>query len=141
MRGFLDASVLVYLIAGDAGWIEIADVIAAREIEGFYSDFAWGEFVAALGARVRRREMPESYADALIVQSQAYLTDWTYAQITSDDVRRATDMVAQFSLALKLPDAIHIATADRLGLTLVSTDVQQVRAAAATGVATINPLQ
>lgn len=141
MRAFLDASVLVYLIAGDAGWIEIADVIAAREIEGFYSDFGWGEFVAALGARVRRREMPESYADALIVQSQAYLTDWTYAQITSKDVKRATDMVAQFSLSLKLPDAIHIATADRLGLTLVSTDVQQVRAAAATGVATINPLQ
>ena len=47
----------------------------------------------------------------------------------------------RFELGLRLPDAIHIATAGRLGFTLVSTDIRQVRAAASLGVVAINPLQ
>lgn len=141
MRAYFDASVVVSIIAGDIGWDEIARFLNDHITETFISDFGWGETVSALGNRVRRSDMTAPYAEALLLDARLYFADWSFARLAAPDIDRATDMVAMFSLGLKLPDAIHIAVAQRLGLTLVSTDIRQVRAAVSLGVAAINPLQ
>lgn len=140
MRAYFDASVVVSIIAGDIGWDEIARFLTDHITETFISDFGWGETVSALGNRVRRSDMTAAYAEALLLDARLYFADWNFARLAATDVDRATDMVAMFSLGLKFPDAIHIAVAQRLGLTLVSTDIRQVRAAASLGIAAINPL-
>lgn len=141
MKAYFDASVLVSIIAGDVGWENIGQFLIEQTTETAYSDFGWGEAVSALGNRVRRSDMSAAYADALLMDARLYLARWTFVRTTSRDVDRAAEMVAAFTLGLKFPDAIHIATASRLGLTLVSTDIRQVRAATELGIAAINPLQ
>uniref|UniRef100_UPI0035CB1724 PIN domain-containing protein n=1 Tax=uncultured Sphingomonas sp. TaxID=158754 RepID=UPI0035CB1724 len=84
--------------------------------------------------------MTAPYAEALLLDARMYFARWTFARTISADIDLAADMIATFSLGLKFPDAIHIATAQRLGLTLVSTDIRQVRAATTLGIAAINPL-
>lgn len=141
MKAYFDASVLVSIIAGDVGWKDIAAFLDEQSTETVYSDFGWGEAVSALGNRVRRSDMSPHYANALLIDARIYFARWTFVRTTSSDIDRAATMITTFSLGLKFPDAIHIATAERLGLTLVSTDIRQVRAAASLGVAAINPLQ
>ncbi len=53
------------------------------------------------------------------------------------DLDRAIILAGHASLALKLPDAIHVATAERAGLPLLTADRQQERAARALGLSTI----
>lgn len=129
------------MIVSDVGWNAISDWLIATNPTSFYSDFCWGEAQSALGNRVRRGDFSADYAHGLIADFQSYAAQWTFIQVNSADIAHATVMVSQFSLGLRLPDAIHIATSGRLGLTLVSTDIRQVRAAASLGVAAINPLQ
>ncbi len=127
-------------IASDVGWTAISDWLISNDPIATYSDLCWGEVQSALGNRVRRGEFAADYARGLIAEFEAYAAHWTFVRITSADIDDATSMVADFSLGLRLPDAIHIATARRLGLTLVSTDIRQVRAATTLGIAAINPL-
>ena len=65
---------------------------------------------------------------------------WSRVAIDAADIALATSFMTHFELGLRFPDAIHIATAQRLGLTLVSTDLRHVRAPATIGIAAINPL-
>lgn len=140
MKISFDASAIVAMIASDVGWTAISDWLIADDPAASYSDFCWGEVQSALGNRVRSGEFTAEYAHGLIAEFKAYAVRWTFVRVTSADIDDATHMVADFSLGLRLPDAIHIAVAQRLGLTLVSTDIRQVRAAATLGIAAINPL-
>lgn len=139
MKVYLDASALTSLMLRDrhftatARWIEIHDPILGL------SDLTWGEFVAALGANVRSGAFDEAAASALLADKQSYVGHLTWTAIDRDDLADGTTLVERFDLALRLPDAIHIAVAQRLGATLVTTDHQQYRAAAALGVPAIDP--
>ena len=141
MKAYFDTSVIVTIIASDEGWGKIAAWLTAHDPQSFYSDFGEGEVYAAIGNRVRRRDVSETYANELIGQSRAYLATWDQLEITPADIAAATTMVSKFFLGLRLHDAIHVATTRRLGGTLISTDVQQVRAARKLGIATVNPLE
>jgi predicted nucleic acid-binding protein len=140
LRAYFDASAVVSIIASDVGWEDIARFLDEQATETCLSDFGWGEAVSALGNRVRRSDMTAPYAQALLMDARIYFARWTFARTTSADIDHAADMISDFSLSLKFPDAIHIATARRLGFTLVSSDIRQVRAAISLGVAAINPL-
>jgi predicted nucleic acid-binding protein len=61
--------------------------------------------------------------------------------IASPDVEQATQFVRRPELALRAPDAIHIAAAHRLGATLLTLDKGMARAAAALGVPYLNPAE
>ena len=63
------------------------------------------------------------------------------AIMMSSDISDATIMLQRFDIPLKLPDALHIAIARRLGASLISTDRQQVSAAKKLGVDCLNPLE
>jgi predicted nucleic acid-binding protein len=106
----------------------------------YFSDFGWGEFVSAVGRRVRATGQPGATGDALLDAARLYTVGWRIEPIQTSDILDATEMLRDFNLSLRLPDAIHIAVARRLDCTLISTDRPQGRAASANGVVATNPL-
>lgn len=141
MKAHFDAGVMVDVIASDHGWSEIEFWFGTKDVVGFYSDFEFGEMRSALGNRVRNREMTPAYPLELFAASRALLSNWVQIVTTSGAIADATDMLADSTLALRLPDAIHIAIARPLDIALVSTDFRQVRAALKLGIAVANSLE
>lgn len=139
MSVYIDASALTAILVREPGWQGIAEWLAMQDGALVYSNFGFGEFRSALGNQVRRREATPDYAIALVATARSYLAPWTLIDITSPDITDAGDMLERFDLGLRLPDAIHIAVARRLDLTLVSTDVRQVFGARAFGVESLDP--
>ncbi len=60
-------------------------------------------------------------------------------EITSTDIADATAFVRLPGVALRAPDAIHIAAAQRVGATILTLDRGMARAADLLGVPCINP--
>jgi predicted nucleic acid-binding protein len=137
---YCDASVIGTLVFRDTDWIAMHQWLASMAPSLTYSDFGLGELASAVGRRVRMGQLKANDAQALLLDFPKRLPDWSRITIDSSDIGVATDYMVRFDLGLRFPDAIHIATANRLGFTLVSTDIRQVRAAAELGIAAINPL-
>ncbi|MEG3175022.1 type II toxin-antitoxin system VapC family toxin [Sphingomonas sp. RB3P16] len=140
MSHYCDASVIGTLVFRDTDWIDVRRWIETTEPSLAYSDFGVGELASAVGRRVRMQQLDASTAQTLLRDFPTRLPGWARSTIEPSDIAVATDYMLNFELGLRFPDAIHIATAERLGLTLVSTDIRQVRAAVSLGVAAINPL-
>lgn len=140
MSHYCDASVIGTLVFGDTDWIAVRHWVQTRAPSLTYSDFGFGELASAVGRRVRMRQLDANDAQRMLLEFPKGLSGWSRISIDPSDIGEATGHVMQFELGLRLPDAIHIAVARRLGLTLVSTDIRQVRAAGSLGVAAINPL-
>ena len=138
---YLDASVLTAMALRDDGFVAMAGIIATAPELPINSDLGWGEFIAAVGARTRSRSFEISVASRLVEQARVDLLNEPLELVTTSDIAAGTGYVGAFDLPLKLPDAIHIAIARRLGATLVSNDRQQVAAARALGIDCINPIE
>ncbi len=139
MRAFFDASVIGIILCRDTGWEALLDHLDHHVTQSLLSDFGRGEVIAAIGGRVRRKTMDSQYADEILDEFAISTASWDRVSITRGDIADATMFVARFELALRLPDAIHIATAIRIGATLLTADKQQYRAARTIGAAAINP--
>lgn len=139
MKCYFDTSVIGTLVFRDVDWVAVRAWIAETTPNLTYSDFGFGELASAVGRRVRMRQVGAPEGDAVLADFSR-LGDWARVAIEAADIASATTYVSRFELGLRLPDAIHIAMTQRLGLTLVSTDIRQVRAAGSLGVAAINPL-
>ncbi len=74
-----------------------------------------------------------------LARGRVYLQQWTYVSVLSADVTAASEMVTEFYLGLRLPDAIHLAIAKRLGFILITSDRKQGHAAAALAIAYVDP--
>ena len=141
MSHYCDASVMGTLVFRDTDWISVRHWIETTKPSLSYSDFGFGELASAVGRRVRMQQLDPTKAQTLLLDFPTRLPDWARTTVAPSDIDVATGYMLRFELGLRLPDAIHIATAGRLGFTLVSTDIRQVRAAASLGVVAINPLQ
>ena len=135
---YVDASVIAGVALRD---IDFEYVVAAVPAETAlaYSTFGFGEVVSAIAARVRAKHGSDDDAAARLQDLRIFLENWVWVDCTSGDLDRAIVLTAQASLALKLPDAIHIAIAERLGLPLLTSDRQQYRAARSLGLSPILP--
>lgn len=140
MIAYLDASSLTALIVRDPGWAIIKTLVAEQATEVNLSDFGWGEFVSALALRVRRGAATSEEAHRVIAEAPLLVGGWRKREIISADITAGTELVARFDLKLRLPDAIHVAIAQRLEATLVTGDKRQAAAAEALGAAVFNPL-
>ena len=140
MRFYLDASALTALILADHTAAAVARVLTIDD-DPLVSDFGWGELVSATSRRVRARSVRPAVATRLLARAAERFGPERRIAMTSEDVVVATTALARFDLALKLPDAIHIAIAGRLGATLVGTDRQQVSAARVLAALCTNPLE
>lgn len=139
MRVYFDASALTALFLEDFGADRIDRWVAADDPDVALSEFTWGEFVSALGSRVRRRPLSAEAARGLLVDERLYVGHWEQYKLANVDLISATAFVERFELGLRLPDALHIALAKRIGRTLVTTDHQQLRAAQTLGVPAVDP--
>lgn len=142
MSLYLDASALVAIIADEPSSQKVFDAIRSQDQLPLVSDFCRAEASSALAKRVRTGALP---ADRINIY-YADLDQWALAggervTINSDDVERSAGDVRRHDLALRAPDAIHVAAAHRLGATLLTLDKGMARAAAALGVSYINPAE
>ena len=110
-----------------------------KTFEPCLSDFGWGEVVSAIGRRARVGGLRPKVGVSLLDSAASYVQNWTRFDTRPEDITCATGFVADFTLALRLPDAIHFAFARRLEATLLSTDRGQASAAAALGIAIVDP--
>lgn len=139
MRAYFDTSLMVTLITREPRWAELDRWMLGAKPRPFLSDFGWGEFVSALGRKVRLGELSNSEADEIIEGIAGFLAGWNRLRVSTADLSDATAMVAMFSLGLRFPDAIHIAVAKRTRCTLLSADDRQLAAARHLGVDAVDP--
>ena len=138
---YLDASVLVSLLLGETSSGAVARWIAKVELPLLVSDFAAAEVSSAISLAVRQGR--ETAANG--VSRLSDIDDWRSAaptipvDVDSEDIRMADQIVRAFDLGLKTPDALHVATAQRLNARLVTLDRRLLRAASALGVEAISP--
>lgn len=139
---YLDASVLV-AVMDDEPTRPLFDALLTDGSATFMvSDFAVAETSAALMALWRARRQSALSNQAELERLDQWAGDFTdRVHVASPDIEYAMRQVRRYDLVLRAPDAIHIATADRLGATLLTLDRGMARAAAILGVACINPAE
>lgn len=130
---YLDASVIVPLLLPEPRSHEAESFVSRGDF--IVSDLAAAEFSSALSLAVRMKRLPEAAARAAL----ATFDDWMPAHALTADTRtedfaEATRLIRRFELALRTPDALHIAIAARLGAKLVTFDAKMAAAADALGV-------
>lgn len=136
MRLYLDASVLVSLLARDALTPRAYSLLRSRTAELLVSDFAAAEFASALGQRVRTGELTAEEARAAFANFDAW-TARTASRVAAADVRAAEAFLRRLDLTLRAPDALHIATAERIGEALATFDKKMAAAARALGLSVL----
>lgn len=134
MTAYLDASSFTTLILKNEGWAPLQDW-TSRQADLALSDFGWGEFISAMSLRFRRGLLTYAEAASLMTDARSFAERWARIRVRSRDIAGGTELVAHFDLKLRLPDAIHIAVAQRLGATLVTGDHRQAAAAKILGLA------
>lgn len=102
------------------------------------SDFVSAEFSAVIGVRVRTKLLSES--DAYLAFSN--FDRWIKRSVlrvdmTSSDIGFAGMILRQLELALRAPDAIHLAIARRVGAELATFDKRMAVAARALGIGVV----
>lgn len=135
MRLYLDASVLVGLLAPDALSARADALLRARPPALLVSDFAAAEFASALGRRVRMGELAAEKARAAFENFDAWTLQATRrVETTTADVRAAEAFLRRLDLTLRTPDALNIAIAQRMGAALATFDEKMAVAARELGV-------
>lgn len=120
---YLDASVLVALIGAEPATMAAARFVNQAGKALVVSEFAIGEVSSAISRlfRMGRLEMDQGR------EKLAAFDEWaaTATQIVATgerEIRLATQLVRQFGLGIRMPDAIHIATVQARGYMLATRD-------------------
>jgi uncharacterized protein len=130
---YLDTSAIVPLFLPEPRSPEVETRLMGQEI--VISDLVLGEFSAAIAMAVRIGRIEEPTARTLLEQFDDWVADHTLvAHIQSEDFTIATACIRRFDLALRTPDALHIAITSRLGAELLTFDAKMAAAATALGV-------
>ena len=142
MTLYVDASAIVATIARQANGGPVDSWVRKPREPLAVSDFALAETSAALAALGRR----ENWSASEVAELFGELDEWAVlltepVEIDYSDVAKANIIVRRPGIALRAPDAIHIAAAHRLGATLLTLDRGMARAAAALGVNHLNPAE
>jgi len=100
------------------------------------STFATAEFASAISIAVRTQRLQPSDATRVMRVFDGWVeTDTEIVDLEAADHRLAAAFVRRFELALRAPDALHIAVCRRLSVPLATFDLRQEMAARALGVA------
>ena len=120
---YLDASVLVPIFVEEPGSTRAEAFVGRAGQVLIVSDFAAAEFASAIARRRRMREVDLPSASAIF----AAFDDWSASSLrrietTSGDISIAERMLRRLDLAIRTPDALNIAIAQRAEATLVTLD-------------------
>ncbi len=134
-----DASVLVPLFVTETSSASVTTLIDAIGVP-VISDFALGEVCSAISIRLRRHEINASEAEEILSDLDAW-TERSARRVTIEprDIAQATRFVRRFELGLRMPDALHLALAQRLNAPIATQDRRQAAAAAKLGLRVVTP--
>ncbi|CAL1691413.1 hypothetical protein MMB232_01553 [Brevundimonas subvibrioides] len=139
---YVDASAIVAIVGNEAASRVVEATLDSDGVMAVVTDLAIAESSAALARNGRIWRWSAGETDRFYRDLDIWASDAAEAvAIVSADVGQAIEFVRQGVLNLRAPDAIHIATAHRLGATLLTLDKGMARAAAALGVPYINPAE
>ena len=126
MRIFLDTSALAKRYVQEPGSEELEIFFSSGVAEVVVSTLAFPEFGAALGRKVREKEIPKKEAANAL---EEFELDWNdlfiKIPVTEDIARSAVSLAVQYPL--KGADAIHLATALSAGAEIMVTSDQQLK--------------
>jgi uncharacterized protein len=133
---YLDASVMLPILIKEPASAAVDAFMSTVQRELWVSDFAAAEAASALSRLVRIGRLQATDGAARLSDFDVWRTAMTKpAEIHAVDVRLAGAYVRRFDLALRAPDALHVAIARRLDVPLVTLDRRLATAARELGVA------
>jgi uncharacterized protein len=133
LSAYLDASVLLPTLIEEAASAAVDAYMLARTQDILVSDFAAAEVASALSRLVRMGEASD--ASAGLADFDVWRAAMSSpADIHPSDARLAAAYVRRFELALRAPDALHLAVARRLDVPLVTFDRRLATAARELGI-------
>jgi len=130
-----DASVLVALLVPEPS--SRAVLAALRDpASAMVSDFAVGEVFSAIAIKVRGKRLGAPEADTVLLDFERWTRRSTQRiAMQHEDMTQAAGLVRRFDLGLRMPDALHLALAQRLDAPIATLDRRQAEAARTLGVA------
>jgi len=139
LSAYLDTSVLLPTLIAEPSTEAVYDRLGAIDQELLISDFAAAEVASALSRLIRMRLLTGPDASARLADFDAWRAAMSLpVDIQAADARLAYIFVRRFDLALRAPDALHLAIARRLDATLITLDRRLATAARELGVAVEN---
>jgi uncharacterized protein len=133
---YLDASVLVALFTNDPFTARADSFLRANPSVLIVSDFAAAEFSSVIARHVRAKDITKNDARILFSNFDTWTASTTQrALINGADIIAAEVLLRRLDLALRTPDALNIAIAQRMGATLLTFDKKMAAAARAIGAA------
>src|SRR5439155_19856124 len=118
----LDASFLVPTLVEESVSAAVKAYLATRP-DRLISDFGAAEVASALSRLVRTGLLTAAEGAARLADFDAWRAATSSpADVHAADLRLAYAYVRRFDLALRAPDAMHLAIAQRLNATLVTLD-------------------
>ncbi|MCK4432102.1 MAG: type II toxin-antitoxin system VapC family toxin [Candidatus Aminicenantes bacterium] len=140
MKILLDTSTLAKRYVQELGSEELEDLFFSVVKEVFVSTLALAEFAAAIGRKLRNKDMLEKSASKAM---REFEKDWgglfKKIPLTEDLAMSAASLAIQYPL--KGADAIHLASAIAVGADLfVVSDNMLVSVAEKIGIKTYNPI-
>lgn len=137
---YVDASVVVAVVASEQSSSAVDAIIYMPDTILLVSDFALAESSAALARNGRVHGWTNLETNQVFDELDAWSLFMTEpVQIEAKDVSDATAFVRNGKLVLRAPDAIHLAAARRLDVTILTLDRGMSRAASLLGVPCLNP--
>lgn len=136
MSAYLDASVLLPTLVEEPASAAVDAFLLADPQQLFVSDFAAAEVASALSRLVHMGLLDAEDAAARLADFDVWrVAASSPADIHASDARLAYIYVQRFDLALRAPDALHLALAQRLDVPLMTLDRRLAAAAQELGVA------
>jgi predicted nucleic acid-binding protein len=131
---YLDASVMVALHLPEARSDAVEQALMALD-DLLVSEFGAGEVASAIARHVRMGIFTHAHAELAFLAFDDWRRDATISlPVDEADLKTAHRLVRTLNLGLLMPDALHIALAQRHGAVLMTLDTNMARAAATIGV-------
>lgn len=136
MSCYFDTSVMLPILIKEPASAIVDAFMSTVQQEPWVSDFAAAEVASAVSRLVRTGRLQATDGAASLSDFDVWRAAMTRAaEIHAVDVRLAGAYVRRFDLALRAPDALHLAIARRLDVALVTLDRRMAAAAKELGVA------
>lgn len=140
MTVYLDASVLVPIFFDEPTSGTVDRFVNALNEVPSVSALVIGEVFSAVSRLVRMRQIDIECARVRLDDIDRWSANFTRSVDTEAiDIRLAASFIRRLTLNLRMPDAIHLATALRHGLTLATFDRRLADAARALDLAVVVP--
>jgi uncharacterized protein len=123
LRKYLDTSMLLPTLIAEPTTEAVYDFLGADGQELLVSDFAAAEVASTLSRFVRMALLTHADASARLADFDAWRAAMSSpVDMAASDARLAYIYARRFDLALRAPDALHLAIVRRLDVALVTLD-------------------